>query len=91
MPSIPPPTATETACPKCGVFKKSGRPSCCAPGGAWFQNCGGLGDKNVGHSWSEGVDACERKLYADDMHMPDRTVSCKGFPFVSLTHVNACK
>merc|ERR1712224_920105 len=51
--------ATEAACPKCGVFKKSGRPSCCAPGGTWFQNCGGVSNKNVEHTWTEGVSACE--------------------------------
>merc|ERR1719201_3088543 len=45
-------------CPKCGTFKKSGRVSCCAPGGAWFKNCGGAGNKNVGHRWSEGTEAC---------------------------------
>ena len=28
-------------CSKCGTFKKSGRVSCCAPGGAWFKNWGG--------------------------------------------------
>ena len=48
-------------CPMCGLFRKAGRASCCAPGGAWFKNCGGLGNKNVDHKWSEGVKACERK------------------------------
>merc|ERR1719201_782113 len=46
-------------CPRCGTFRKSGRVSCCAPGGAWFKNCGGLGSKNVDHRWSEGVKACK--------------------------------
>merc|ERR1719201_1427693 len=46
-------------CPKCGTFQKSGRVSCCAPGGAWFKNCGGLGNRNVDHRWSEGVKACK--------------------------------
>ena len=54
--------ASTMTCSKCGTFDKSGRVSCCAPGGAWFKNCGGLGSKNVDHRWSEGVAACERKF-----------------------------
>ena len=46
-------------CTKCGIFKMSGRVSCCAPGGAWYKKCGGEGNTNVGHSWLEGVEACE--------------------------------
>ena len=49
-------------CPKCGTFKKSGRLSCCAPGGAWYKNCGGAGDRDVQHSWLDGVDACTGKI-----------------------------
>ena len=49
-------------CPRCGTFRKSGRVSCCAPGGAWFKNCGGLRNKNIDHRWSEGVKACKRKF-----------------------------
>ena len=48
-------------------YRKSGRVSCCAPGGAWFKNCGGLGSKNVDHRWSEGVKACKRKFKANHM------------------------
>ena len=48
-------------CPKCGTFKKSGRLSCCAPGAAWFKNCGGSGNRNVDHKWSDGVEACKCK------------------------------
>ena len=44
-------------CANCGTFKKSGRVSCCAPGGAWYKNCG----SNFDHSWFEGVEACKRK------------------------------
>jgi len=61
--SIPPPAAqaihTMPRCPACGTFKKSGRKSCCAPGGAWFKNCGGAHNNNVDHSWLEGVAACK--------------------------------
>merc|ERR1712032_1777544 len=52
--------AKTMTCLKCGMFKKSGRSSCCAPGGAWFKNCGGARNKNVGHKWFEGVAACKR-------------------------------
>ena len=46
-------------CPKCGAAKKSGRSSCCAPGGAWFKNCGDAGDTTFNHTWAEGVHACK--------------------------------
>ena len=52
-------------CLRCGVFGRSGRASCCAPGGAWFKNCGGRGGKSVDHMWSDGVKACTRK-FADN-------------------------
>ena len=59
--------ATTTArpvpvCPTCGIFKKSGKLSCCAPGGAWYENCGDLGDSNYDHLWSDGIQACKGKL-----------------------------
>ena len=54
-------TLSTVKCPKCGTFAKSGRVSCCAPGGAWFKNCGGAGNRNVDHSWFEGVETCKRK------------------------------
>ena len=54
-------------CPRCGTFRKSGRFSCCAPGGAWFKNCGGVGSKNVDHRWSDGVKACKCKFKVDNM------------------------
>ena len=50
------------ACPKCGTFKRSGRVSCCAPGGAWYKDCGAFGVKNVAHTWLEGVQVCKRKF-----------------------------
>jgi len=46
------------SCQKCGTFEKSGRASCCAPGGAWYKKCGGAGNKKVAYQWSEGVQAC---------------------------------
>ena len=47
------------ACRKCGAIKKSGKLSCCARGGAWFKNCGDVGDTKFGHTWAEGVQACK--------------------------------
>ena len=48
-------------CPRCGTFTKSGRVSCCAPGGAWYQHCGGSSKRKFVHSWLEGVEACTGK------------------------------
>ena len=66
-PSIPPTIANMLTCLKCGTFKKSGRVSCCAPGGAWYKNCGGAGNKNLEHRWYEGLKACERKFKTNGM------------------------
>ena len=49
----------EATCPKCGAFKKSGRLSCCAPGGTWYAKCGG--NRNADYSWSEGAQACKHR------------------------------
>ena len=59
--------ANVMTCPKCGTFGISGRVSCCAPGGAWFKNCGGTTNRNVAHRWSEGVEACKCKFKVNDM------------------------
>ena len=55
-------SSNEMMCSKCGTFEKSGRVSCCAPGGAWYMNCGGSGSRDVGHRWFEGTEACKRKF-----------------------------
>ena len=65
-PSITSAIDRKITCPRCGTFRKSGRVSCCAPGGAWFKNCGGLGSEHVDYRWSEGVDACKRKFSANN-------------------------
>ena len=49
-------------CPQCGTIKKTGKLSCCARGGSWFNNCGDAGDSNIAHTWGEGVQACTSKL-----------------------------
>ena len=46
------------ACSKCAHFKWSGKRSCCAVGGAWFEDCGNADDPNVHHTWVEGLRAC---------------------------------
>jgi len=51
--------AANKVCSKCGKFTKSGRVSCCAPGGAWYKNCGGAGNKKFDYNWIEGVEACK--------------------------------
>merc|ERR1711907_524176 len=51
--------ANALTCPKCGKFKKSGRPSCCAPGGAWFKDCGAAGNTKVNYKWTDGANACK--------------------------------
>ena len=56
------PTAA-AVCPTCGTLK-SGLRSCCARGGFWFKNCGDPGDLDVGHTWSEGIQACKSKFTA---------------------------
>ena len=60
-------SSSAMSCPKCGTFKKSGRASCCAPGGAWFKMCGGGGNANVDHTWIEGLHVCKGKLATDGM------------------------
>ena len=51
-------TTTSSGCAKCGT-SKTGKRSCCARGGAWFKNCGDIGDKKFEHTWAEGVQACK--------------------------------
>ena len=43
-------------CPKCGTFKQTGRASCCASGGSWFETCGK--GSQFEHTWGEGEAAC---------------------------------
>ena len=65
-------TFTNTmTCPKCGTFKKSDRVSCCAPGGAWYTNCGGDGSRNADHRWFEGLEACKCKSKVKVMRLID--------------------
>ena len=49
-------------CPKCGTDKRSGKRTCCAPGGAWVKKCGIPGDSKFDHTWLEGIQACNSTL-----------------------------
>ena len=60
-------SSNDITCPKCGTFEKSGRVSCCAPGGGWYKNCGGASNRNADHRWLEGIEACKRKCQANSM------------------------
>merc|ERR1719305_693079 len=76
------PTAS-SACRKCGQFKNFGTVSCCALGGAWFNNCGDPGDPGdpkFDHTWYEGIQACKDsassssgKARAQDMLLREAT------------------
>ena len=57
-----------SGCLKCGIIKKSGKRSCCAPGGAWFKNCGDAGDTKFDHTWAEGVQACKDVVASVSIH-----------------------
>ena len=63
-------TTSVLRCPKCGAAKKSGKLSCCARGGAWFKNCGDVGDATVDHTWSEGVEVCKGFGASDSVQTP---------------------
>ena len=51
-------TRSSKVCPKCGKGKKSGKLSCCARGGTWFEKCGDIDDSEADHTWVEGIQAC---------------------------------
>ena len=52
-------TAIGSTCTKCSTTPKSGRMSCCGPGGSWFGSCGASGNSKFKHTWYEGIRACE--------------------------------
>ena len=51
--------SSSSVCTKCGTAKKSGKRSCCARGGAWFENCGDAGNTKFDHTWAEGIRVCK--------------------------------
>jgi len=50
----------DKVCGKCGKFKKSGRGSCCAPGGSWFKKCGATTSAKTPYTWTDGANACKQ-------------------------------
>ena len=54
-------STASSVCSKCGTTKKGAR-SCCAQGGAWFNNCGKDDDEEFDHTWTEGALACKSKF-----------------------------
>ena len=57
------PLPITSACAKCGTSTKSGKSSCCSPGGDWFGDCADEVDENYGHTWAEGIKACRCKFH----------------------------
>ena len=50
-----------SACPTCGTVAKSGKKSCCGPGGSWFRRCGNAGNAQLRHTWHEGILVCKTR------------------------------
>ena len=48
----------EQKCSKCSALRGSDELSCCARGGAWYQQCGDVGNTHFNHTWVEGIRAC---------------------------------
>ena len=56
------------ACSRCGTSKKSGKSSCCSPGGDWFGDCGEDDDDSFRHTWAEGIVACQSTFMTVNEH-----------------------
>ena len=56
---VPTSAMISSLCFTCGIIKTSGKYSCCARGGTWFEECGDEDDANFGHTWTEGIEACK--------------------------------
>ena len=50
---------TTPGCETCGTFKRTGKVSCCARGGSWFEKCGNVEDPQFNHTWMDGVRVCD--------------------------------
>ena len=50
---------SNSSCSKCGIIRKTDKLSCCARGGAWFENCGDVWESQFDHTWAEGMLACK--------------------------------
>ena len=67
-------TTIGSICSKCDTIKKSGKLSCCAPGGSWFKNCGASGNSNTEYTWFEGVQACKDVVSLQSQNSIDSTL-----------------
>ena len=74
-------------CPKCGVIKKSGKLSCCAPGGIWKRQCGNPGDPKFEHTWTEDISVCNPQGAAPPpiTKPPSQNRPAPGAPSVTLS------
>ena len=82
------PARSSNECPKCGISKKSDKYSCCARGGAWFQNCGDAGDNKFDHTWVEGIQACKDYESSLLVNSPLQTVDLPLLNITQLRNVN---
>ena len=67
-------TSSSSGCPRCGIIQKSNTLSCCARGGAWFKQCGDVGDAQLHHTWSEGIQACKGFVKSIPKALPQHVV-----------------
>ena len=74
-------------CPRCGIFKKSGQVSCCAPGGAWYKKCAKEREsKGNSYTWLEGFEACVNAAEESQAHgMPPQQTDITQRTFDSTT------
>ena len=56
-------TTTSPICLECGIIPKVGKPSCCGRGGSWFGTCRTAENGHFGHTWYEGIRACEPRNF----------------------------
>ena len=54
-------TTINSVCHECGTIRRSGKISCCGPGGSWFGNCTSVGNAHFGHTWHAGIQACKAR------------------------------
>ena len=54
-------------------MSQAGKHSCCARGGAWFKNCGDVGDTKFDHTWTEGIQACKSFASSISFNTPLQT------------------
>ena len=62
-------SVNNSGCVKCAT-NKVGKYSCCARGGAWFKNCGDVGDTKFDHTWTEGIEACKSLITVVSVESP---------------------